>query len=747
MANLPNRRLISSLLVALVSWALLGGVVVAVNASDGDVQQVTVGEIHRGDKGRYQMTLGSDIPRSQFGAGVPFPIFDFEWKGASSIVDGAGRVREAEALVTSGLSFDSTSDVTFVDGEWVFGPVWQPANYTYWFEPGAVSILGLGYNESEPLVSPSDPSCLGPTPCLGLLQTGFSGDANLTVVGFPPAGMTACLLEYGVSGKTLRADGSFVAPKCRLLGLDVNRENETFHAIGSNPVMGVPALGFGSNDGALKVWYSEGLPVPTRAVIRLVLEYPQEDGDLEVEATLDLVSFQPGAERRAAQDNPSAPLGPLRQGVRPPWVLDESGFDRFFAIQDAYQMAIETPEVAGLFSNNEATYLASAYGWKTGHGDTNGFVWSFTFTDGRQMVHASVEKIDEPGLAGRPLPEGPMVPVRFPLRNIRYEVEADAPEETWAPDPTLVSNMAPSVGALAERWQVYAAPSYREQEATTWGFDTFCVDEDCNSAQVLFKVGYNLIDNKLVPDDPNRLVEGPLSFRYALSQLFVTPEGSALGIIEYDADSRFSTEIDPPQPMVAGSGQAPANIAPKWTPTPAEAVSVGFLGVLVGLAYHFWPSLKGTLFAPLFSRIEASRLEKHPVRARLLQLIEAQPGIHFQEICRTADLATGAAVHHLRKLADGNLVVVRQSGRYHCYFLVGQSRMPEAGAAGFLKSDGARKVLETVEAQAGLSHLEVAAATGLQPSTVNYHAQRLTEAGLLSARREGRNVRLYRAAA
>jgi DNA-binding transcriptional ArsR family regulator len=42
-----------------------------------------------------------------------------------------------------------------------------------------------------------------------------------------------------------------------------------------------------------------------------------------------------------------------------------------------------------------------------------------------------------------------------------------------------------------------------------------------------------------------------------------------------------------------------------------------------------------------------------------------------------------------------------------------------------------------------MSNLELAQATGLQPSTVNYHVQRLAQAGLVAALRDGRNVRLH----
>jgi DNA-binding IclR family transcriptional regulator len=66
-----------------------------------------------------------------------------------------------------------------------------------------------------------------------------------------------------------------------------------------------------------------------------------------------------------------------------------------------------------------------------------------------------------------------------------------------------------------------------------------------------------------------------------------------------------------------------------------------------------------------------------------------------------------------------------------------------AEAASAVKADGARKILEVVRSQPGLSSADVASRTGLQPSTVTYHVQRLQAAGLLTGLRDGRAVRLH----
>jgi predicted transcriptional regulator len=87
--------------------------------------------------------------------------------------------------------------------------------------------------------------------------------------------------------------------------------------------------------------------------------------------------------------------------------------------------------------------------------------------------------------------------------------------------------------------------------------------------------------------------------------------------------------------------------------------------------------------------------------------------------------------------------VARPAGGYTLYFLGAHVPAGSAESASALKADGARKILDAVRQQPGLSSVDVAARCGLQPSTVTYHVQRLQAAGLLTGLRDGRAVRLH----
>jgi predicted transcriptional regulator len=175
-------------------------------------------------------------------------------------------------------------------------------------------------------------------------------------------------------------------------------------------------------------------------------------------------------------------------------------------------------------------------------------------------------------------------------------------------------------------------------------------------------------------------------------------------------------------------------------PDAPAAAGVGILSVLAGLAYLVWPTLKGAAFG-LFSRVQGPALLKHPVRAEIVQRIEAHPGIHYQALVREMGIGKGNVEHHLRKLRDSGLVVAHATAGYTCLFPARSDRRLMA-AAPALKSDGARAILMAIRGSPGLSALQVSQATGLSPGTVNRHLQKLGEAGLVNALRAGRSLHL-----
>lgn len=176
-------------------------------------------------------------------------------------------------------------------------------------------------------------------------------------------------------------------------------------------------------------------------------------------------------------------------------------------------------------------------------------------------------------------------------------------------------------------------------------------------------------------------------------------------------------------------------------PRAATAAALTGAAVSAGALVLIIPALKGLFgMLPMFSRIRKEDLLEHPVRGTIYDAIQADPGIHFQELVRRVGKGRGTMEHHIRKMVAADLLVEKANKGFNCFFPKGEVDRRLMDAAPLLKGDGGRNVLAAICGQPGIVALQVAEHLGMSTSTVNYHVKRLTEAGLVQAERQGRFV-------
>jgi predicted transcriptional regulator len=126
-------------------------------------------------------------------------------------------------------------------------------------------------------------------------------------------------------------------------------------------------------------------------------------------------------------------------------------------------------------------------------------------------------------------------------------------------------------------------------------------------------------------------------------------------------------------------------------------------------------------------------------RTQLRDHIEANPGVHFNELVRTLDLAPGQVQYHVRRLLRSDAVVSESIyGRTH-YFSPAFDEW-ERGVLALFRRETARDVLGHLLEHGSARPAEVADAVGIARSTLEWHLDHLTEQDVVRKRRDGNRV-------
>lgn len=747
-------------------------------------------------------TFGLD---DEMEVGKAFPFGTFQWAGEGKVRGGDGFVHDANRFQAESLVYyplwleeldaDASSQASLPTGQGdedvEFGPnespYWTTRSDGSWVGAGSRTITARGERSAENESSTNFGIPFTP----GAMAEYYDMVAEWGYAEYP-VDEVPCLVFNPLQGQNITLSGEIqLFDACSLGGQFLTvPDGLGFVARAVETVGGVQAIRFDGalNGTAIQAWFTPAVPYPVRIAMQLPNERADEleAGDIDLpgarSAVLEMVGFVAGDADLASVDQPSDPAPALAFAA--PMTLtdanlragpDETGIVHPFPLSEAIQAGWDAPTWADLrtyIGSNPDAYVAAAsfmegdnvYYGPTTTTQTYSYAWmvvmangqeSFSFVAAKARNDRLLPTAANDALANMSQPDQPL-----------YQFERDS----WypygqfdvAPYPSQLPAELPTAASLMARW---AAFDGSEVPANSYGFAIGCaLDEETDDCDVelQYLVGHQrFTTNGPVPYFPFAIPTNPYgSEEFAIVERLVAFEGDGTASWMTIMDQREYRSSGAKPPGTQGGGPIPdvgtssdpgyelrstevtgmPSASSAWLPQPKEAASVTFLGVIVGALYWIWPKLG---VVGLFSRLHRGELLDHPARAKLVQIVESQPGIHFHDLAQKAELANGTAVHHLRKLSDSGHLSVRRSGRYTCYFPGGRVDPGAAAAAPLLKSEGAKQVLDAVRAKPGMSNLELAQATGLQPSTVNYHVQRLSQAGLLAALRDGRSVRLH----
>ena len=141
-----------------------------------------------------------------------------------------------------------------------------------------------------------------------------------------------------------------------------------------------------------------------------------------------------------------------------------------------------------------------------------------------------------------------------------------------------------------------------------------------------------------------------------------------------------------------------------------------------------------------------TRGHQNMVRNDLLDLITVNPGINLTSIRRELDLSQGAVSYHLRRLEKSGEILTnkgRKERRFYPSSMGFSSAMDHASMdemESVMSSDSSRRIVKLLSG-GEKSQSEIVESSGLSPSTVHWHMERLRKAGMVSKRRSGRSVK------
>lgn len=148
---------------------------------------------------------------------------------------------------------------------------------------------------------------------------------------------------------------------------------------------------------------------------------------------------------------------------------------------------------------------------------------------------------------------------------------------------------------------------------------------------------------------------------------------------------------------------------------------------------HWWP-----LLLALYTRLRPSKMLDHPVRRRIAEVVQAQPGIGFSDLARAVGIAPGQLTHHARMLEKGGIVFSSPDGQTRRFFHVGSGRLAPVPPLGERALALLRSGPRTTSA--------LARELGVSRQSLHYHVKQLVAEGKVVTRAEGREVWLEPAA-
>ncbi len=140
-----------------------------------------------------------------------------------------------------------------------------------------------------------------------------------------------------------------------------------------------------------------------------------------------------------------------------------------------------------------------------------------------------------------------------------------------------------------------------------------------------------------------------------------------------------------------------------------------------------------TGFALVTRYVSPKEALKNPQRSMLYGFIKAQPGVHLKGLSEEFGMKSSSILWHIRKLESADLVRSESSNGFRVFYPVeGGVAAKELGrAVSLIQNANARRVLEVVSSNPGITTKRLASHIGISAGNVRWHVRKMRDGGLM----------------
>ncbi len=138
-----------------------------------------------------------------------------------------------------------------------------------------------------------------------------------------------------------------------------------------------------------------------------------------------------------------------------------------------------------------------------------------------------------------------------------------------------------------------------------------------------------------------------------------------------------------------------------------------------------------------YGEVQRKALELE-IRQSIYSLISTSPGLHFREIQRRTEIATGQLTYHLNHLQKAGLIKNINDGEYLRYYAQIQINDEERRVLELVRQKSIRHILLFLLENDNCNHELLVMNLDIAPSTISWHLKKLIDSNVVNKKVEGR---------